>query len=87
MMEWLDNYIYDKNLVVDDIRYLSHYPLLMFSYKIAGCSDYKRVQGNLALLQKTYYKGAFLKEVSYIIDHTGLTKWQKLWLKFQYIFL
>ena len=87
MSSHLDKYIYSKDLADHELRDMHYYPLLMFAYKIADCSDYERIQGRLAILQKTYYKGAFLKEVSYIIDHTGLTKWQKFWLKIQYIFL
>lgn len=86
-MEWLNNYIYGKNLTEDELKYMFYYPLKSFAYKIADCKDYERVKGRLIILQKSLWKGACFKEVSYILDHTGLTKWQKFKLKFQYMFL
>lgn len=86
-MEYLDNYIYGKNLTDDQLRYMYLHPLNSFAYEIAGCEDYERIYGMLALLQRSLWKGAYFKEVSYILDHTALTKLQKFWLKFQYMFL
>jgi hypothetical protein len=86
-MEWMDNYIYGKNLTNEQLSYIFHDPLNSFAYKIIDCKDYNRIKGRLVLLQKSLWKGAYFKNVSYILDHTGLTKWQKFWLKFQYLFL
>ena len=87
MTHYLDKYIYGEKLTDDEARYLTYYPLQMFAYRIAGCKDYKRVQGNLALVQMSHGKGRLFKDISYVLDCTGLTKWQKLWLKIQYLFL
>lgn len=62
-------------------------PLNSFAYKIADNEDYERVKGRLVLLQKSLWKGAYFKDVSYVLEHTGLTKWQKFKLKFQCMFL
>ena len=62
-------------------------PLNLFAYKIADRKDYEAIKGRLAILQKSLWKGAYFKNVSYVLDHTGLTKLQKFWLKFQYLFL
>lgn len=86
-MDWLDNYIYGKNLTDEQLRYMHTFPLEMFAYKMMGRKDYEAIKGRLAILQLSRYKGAYFKEVFYILDHTGLTKWQKFWLKFQYMFL
>lgn len=86
-MDWLDNYIYGKNLTDEQLRYMFHDPLNSFAYKIADRKDYKAIKGRLAILQKSLWKGAYFKNVSYVLDHTGLTKLQKFWLKFQYLFL
>ncbi len=86
-MDWLDNYIYGKNLTDEQLRYMYLYPLNFFAYKIADREDYEAIKGRLAILQKSLWKGAYFKNVSYILDHTRLTKWQKFWLKFQYLFL
>ena len=84
MEHWLDNYINGKNLAPDELRYMHHYPLLSFAYLMKDYDDYERIKGRLAILQKSFWKGYHLKDVSYILDQTGLTKWQKLWLKIQY---
>lgn len=86
-MDWLNNYIYGKNLTEDELQYMFYYPLKCFAYKIADCKDCERVKGRLAILQKCLWKGAYFQEVSYILGHTGLTKWQRFKLKFQYMFL
>ena len=86
-MDWLDNYIYGKNLTDEQLRYMYLNPLNFFAYKIAGRKDYEAIKGRLAILQKSLWKGAYFKNVSYILDHTSLTNWQKFWLKFQYMFL
>ena len=86
-MEYLVNYINGENLSPDDLRYMYLDQLKMFAYKIKGEQDYKRIKGGLAILQLSYGRGIFIKEVSYILDHTALTKWQKFKLKFQYVFL
>ena len=86
-MDWLDNYIYGKNLTDEQLRYMYLDPLNIFAYKIADCKDYERIKGRLAILQKSLWKGAYFKNVSYALDHTDLTKWQKFKLKFQYMFL
>lgn len=86
-MDWLDNYIYGKNLTNEQLRYMFYDPLKSFAYEIADCKDYERIKGRLVLVQKSLWKGAYFKNVSYILDHTALTKWQKFWLKFQYMFL
>lgn len=83
----LDKYIYGQGLTKEELRYMYLNQLYMFAYKIDGYGDYERIKGSLALLQMSYHRGAFLKEVSYILDHTTLTKWQKFWLKFNYVFL
>lgn len=87
MEHWLDNYIYGKNLTDEQLRYMWADPLNSFAYKIADNEDYERVKGRLALLQKSLWIGAYFKDVFYILEHTGLTKWQKFKLKFQYMFL
>jgi hypothetical protein len=87
MEHWLDNYIYGKNLTDEQLRYMWTDPLNSFAYLIADDADYERIKGRLAILQMSLWKGAYFKDVSYILDHTGLTKWQKFWLKFQYLFL
>ena len=86
-MDWLDSYIYGKNLTDEQLRYMYLDPLNSFAYKIADREDYEAIKGRLAILQKSLWKGAYFKNVSYVLDHTGLTKWQKLCLKFQYMFL
>ena len=86
-MEWLNNYIYGKNLTDEQLIYIHLNPFNMFAYKIAGCKDYERIKGRLALLQKSLCRGACFKHVFYVLDHTALTKWQKFKLKFQYLFL
>lgn len=86
-MDWLDNYIYGKNLTYEQLRYMHLSPLNMFAYKIAYCKDYERIKGRLAILQKSLWKGAYFKNVSYVLEHTDLTKWQKFKLKIQYMFL
>ena len=86
-MDWLDNYIYGKNLTDEQLRYMYLNPLNSFAYKIAERKDYEAIKGRLALLQLSLWKGAYFKNVSYILDHTSLTQWQKFWLKFQYMFL
>ena len=87
MQERWDNYIYGKNLTDEQLRWMWLDPLEMFAYKIVGEENYERIRGRLALVQKSLWKGAYFKDVSYILDHTSLTKWQKRWLKFQYLFL
>lgn len=86
-MDWLDNYIYSKNLTDEQLRYMYLDPLNMFAYKMVDRKDYEAIKGRLAILQKSLWKGAYFKNVSYILDHTDLTKWQKFKLKFQYLFL
>jgi hypothetical protein len=86
-MDWLDNYIYGRNLTDDELRYMFNYPLKSFAYKIVECKDYETIRGRLVLLQLSLWKGALFKNVSYVLDHTSLTKWQKFWLKLQYRFL
>ena len=86
-MDWLDNYIYGKNLTDEQLRYMYLDPLNMFAYKMADRKGYEAIKGRLAILQKSLWKGAYFKNVSYVLDHTGLTNWQKFWLKFQYMFL
>lgn len=86
-MIWLDNYIYGKQLTPDELRYMFSYPLQLFAYRIAYINDYESIKGRLALLQRVFHKSAYYKEVSYILDHTSLTKWQKFWLKVQYKYL
>ena len=86
-MEYLDNYINGENLSPDDLRYMYLDQLKMFAYKIKGEKDYERIKGGLAILQLSYGRGIFIKEVSYILDHAALTNWQKFKLKFQYMFL
>ena len=86
-MDWLDNYIYGKNLTYEQLRYMHLNPLNFFAYKIADRENYEAIKGRLVILQKSLWKGAYFKNVSYILDHTSLTKWQKFWLKFQYMFL
>lgn len=87
MEHWLDNYIYGKNLTAEQLRYMHLDQLRMFAYEMKGRKDYERIKGGLAILQLSCGRGTFIKEVSYILDYTGLTKWQKFWLKFQYMFL
>jgi len=87
MKHWLDNYIYGESLTADQLRYMHIDPLKFFAYKMADYKDYEAIKGQLAILQKSLWKGAYFKDVSYILEHTGLTKWQKFWLKFQYMFL
>ena len=86
-MNWLDNYINGENLTSDQLKYMRLDPLRFFAYKKKDCSNYERIKGGLTLVQLTYGRGICLKEVSYILDHTALTKWQKFKLKFQYLFL
>ena len=86
-MDWLNNYIYGKNLTDEQLKYMHLDPLKFFAYKMADREDYEAIKGRLTLLQKSLWNGAYFKNVSYILDHTALTKWQKFWLKFQYLFL
>ena len=83
----LDRYINRIGLTDEELRYMWVNQIKMFAYGIKDKSDYERIQGNVALIQKSYGRGVFLKEISYILDHSTLTKWQKFWLKFQYVFL
>jgi hypothetical protein len=86
-MEYLDNYINGENLEPDELRYMHLNQLLMFAYEMKDRKDYERIKGALAILQLSCDRWIFIKEVSYILDHTALTKWQKFKLKFQYMFL
>lgn len=85
MNHWLDNYINGENLAPDDLRYMHYYPLHLFAYKMKDYDNYESIKGGLALLQMSFYRGYHFKDVSYILDQTGLTKWQKLWLKIRYV--
>ena len=87
MKHWLDNYINGENLTEDDLKYMHLYPLKMFAYEMKDKKDYEAIKGRLALLQLSFGKGCFYESVSYILDQTGLTRWQKFKLKFQYLFL
>lgn len=87
MKHWLDNYINGKNLTPNQLRYMYLDQLLMLAYKIKDDRDYGRIKGAVAILQLSHGKGTFIKELSYILNQTGLTKWQKFKLKFQYLFL
>lgn len=85
--EYLDNYINGKNLTQDQLRYMYLSQLNMFAYKIKDSKDYERIKGGLTLVQYSGGRGTFIKDVSYILDNTCLTEWQKFKLKFQYMFL
>ena len=87
MEHWLDNYIYGENLTDEELRFMHLYPLKMFAYQMNNYDNYESIKGRLAILQLSLWKGACFKDVSYILEHTSLTKWQKFWLKFQYKFL
>lgn len=86
-MEYLDNYINGENLEPDELRYMYLDQLRMFAYEMKDRKDYERIKGGLSILQLSCGRGTFIKEVSYILDHTALTEWQKFKLKFQYMFL
>lgn len=86
-MNYLDNYINGENLEPDELRYMYLDQLRMFAYKMKDRKDYERIKSGLAILQLSCGRGIFIKEVSYILNHTALTKWQKFKLKFQYLFL
>lgn len=83
---WLDDYINKEDLTKDQLKYMYLHPLKMFAYGIKD-RDYESIKGRLVILQKMLGKGYSFKDVSYILDNTGLTRWQKFWLKFNYIFL
>lgn len=85
MDHYLDNYINGENLSYDDLRYMHYYPLQTFAYKMKDYDNYESIKGRLALLQMSFYRGYHLKDVSHVLNQTGLTKWQKLWLKIQYV--
>ena len=87
IMDWLDNYINDKNLTSEELKYMHLDHLKMFAFRIGGCDNYESVKGKLILLQLSCGKGTFTKEVAYILKQTELTWLQRFWLKFQYIFL
>lgn len=86
---YLDRYINNENLRDDELRYMHLDPVKMLAYDIKGNTNYGYVYGMVAMVQRTYKHGAkyYKNEVFYIIDATGLTKWQKFWLKFSYVFL
>jgi hypothetical protein len=86
-MEYLDNYINGENLEPDELIYIHKDQLRMFAYEMKDRNDYERIKGGLAILQLSCGRGFFIKEVSYILDHTALTEWQKFKLKFHYMFL
>ena len=84
---WLDNYIYGKNLTDVELSSMHLDPLKIFAYQMNNYNNYESIKGRLAILQLSFWKGAYFKDVFYVLDHTALTKWQKFWLKFQYMFL
>ena len=84
-MHYLDNYINNQNLTEDNLRYIHLFPVKFFAYNQNGNKNYKSIKGNLAILHR--YKNAYnTKDIFYILDKTGLSRWQKLWLKFSYMF-
>ena len=85
-MHWLDNYINYENLRDDELKYMHLHPLKMFAYRIKGETDYERVWGGVAIVQKMLGR-RFFGDVFYVIDKTGLSKWQKFKIKFSYLFL
>ena len=86
-IHYLDNYINEENLTADELKYMHYDQLRMFAYGMKEEKNYERIKDRLTILQLICGKGVFIKEVSYILDHTALTNWQKFKLKFQYIFL
>ena len=62
----LDRYINRAGLTDEELRYMWVDQINMFAYGIKGKSDYERIQGNIALIQKSYERGVFLKEISYM---------------------
>lgn len=86
MEHYLDNYINGENLTADQLKYMHLNLLGRFAYKLKGNENYKEIKGRLTILQKFLNKRYYFHDVSYVLDKTGLTKWQKFKLKFQYLF-
>lgn len=86
MSHWLDKYINKDNLTEEQLKYMYCYPIQWFAYGIKDNTDYEYVWGQTAICQKMMGR-SFKEDVFYIIDKTGLTKWQKFKLKFAYLFL
>ena len=85
--EYWDNFTSGENLTEHQLQYMYLCQLEMFAYKIKDCEDYERIKGGLVLVQHQYGRRIMIKDISYILDKTGLTEWQKFKLKFQYMFL
>ena len=85
--EYWDNFTSGKNLTEHQLQYMHMCPLNMFAYKIKDSSNYERIKSGLVLVQKCYGRTIMRKDISYILDKTDLTNWQKFKLKFQYAFL
>ena len=83
--EHYDNYSIG-NLTKHQLSYLATRPLNMLCYKIKDCKDYEQIKRGLVMVQLVHGRG-FIEDISYILNKSGLTKWQKFKLKFQYMFL
>lgn len=86
MAHWLDKYINKKKMVGEDFDDIHSSPMKWFAYKKLGNKDYQSIKCGLGMLQRTYYSGYESSDVFHIIDKTGLSLVQKLWLKFLYAF-
>lgn len=86
MKNYLDDYIDGENLTEHQLQYMFYDQIHVLAYKIKGCEDYERIKGRVVLVQKSMGR-CFWKDVFYILNKTGLTKWQKFKLKFQYLFM
>ena len=70
----------------EDFNDIHSSPMKFFAYKKKGNRDYQSIKCGLMMLQRAYYCGYESKDVFYVIDQTGLTLVQKIWLKFLYVF-
>ena len=86
MAHWLDRFIDGKDLRKEELQYLILDPLKTFAYEIKGKNNYDYIWGMVAIVQRTYHRRC-VKDVFYVINQTGLNKWEKFKLKFSYLFL
>lgn len=88
MAHWLDKYLYDESLNEFEIRLMWKTPLYYCSSGLANETNYERVWGRIAIVNKFYFPMhlSYIKDVFYIVDKTNLTKWQKFKIKLAYIF-
>lgn len=82
-----DKYIYAKNLTASQIRNVALVPLYSLAYDIANCTDYDHVHQMLVRCRNTYGRLIHFKIIRYILNRSGLTRFQKFKLKIRYLLL